>query len=262
MVWTKLFRFSFEDSLKRSKVNNFTRSPSITGIEKRKVIKLFEQLKVPFIYSYREYYNKFNNFKSPYHKLPKGIAIREKYYYDRLKKVRAALALGSEKEIKIRQEVLNKRKYGGINDMLKKIYPFLMKPTNERKEGTGDLPLAGKRNKMISEHVKGVPKMGKDVKRKEKEMIKYQVEQGLTDYNSIVKDQQKSKEMSKNTRKKEYYEKLGVDSNIEAILSGKKKVGAKKDENEQGTEKIEEKKKDLSNAKKNEKSPSKNEKKK
>jgi hypothetical protein len=221
MVWTKLFRYNLEESLKAKKVGLYTRPSAISGREKLKVIKLFDQLNVPFIYCYKTYLRRFNNLKSPYHRLPNGLAKKEKIYYEKLKRVRAALASMSERELKIKQELLNKRKMGGINDVLKKIYPFVLKPTRESSRDSSLEMSGGKRRKMISEHVVGVPKLNIHVSRKDKEKIKYHADQGLVGYDVLVKEQQKFREKNKITRRKSFLEKNDADDATKKILSGK-----------------------------------------
>lgn len=263
MVWTKLFRFSFEDALKRKKVGLYWRRQAIAPRHEHKVIKLFERLNVPFIYSYRAYKRNFPNPRSPYHRLPKRVAMWEKRHWDRMKKIRAALANMPDRSDKVRHEMINKRRMGGINDLMKKIYPFVIKPTREivTKAGAASQLASGKR-KMISEHVQGVPKLHHNTRRKSKEIIKWEAEHGLYTIESMQKEIQKKRDLAKINKKKRYLQGVGADEEIAAVLKGKLKpedlirkvsgqTEVKKEEGEE--EKREEKKADKKADKKSKK---------
>ena len=119
-----------------------------------------------------------NNMDSPYHKFPTGIRKEENQLYKRITKIRLGLINAKEKEIKWRQDFINKRGYGGTPQMIRGIMPSLIKQSNQKAErGFGG---GGNSKKVIAESVKGVPKVQKDVTRKSKEHFKNFMDDSIT----------------------------------------------------------------------------------
>jgi hypothetical protein len=170
MSWIQLFKVtSFGKALKMRRSGIFPAPPLLHGHPLNKVKKVFSDCEIPF-YFHKKKAQGLNNIDSPYHKLPKGIAKDEQRYAERVLKLRQGLANAKEKELKWRQEYLNRRPYKGVNELIKKIMPFVIKQQaikldEDRRRGGGG-------RKMVSEHVKGVPRGQKTMTKSKKEVVK------------------------------------------------------------------------------------------
>jgi hypothetical protein len=189
MTFLELFRTkSFPIALATRKSKYFNVDPILKGKELRNIKDMFNMVDLPFIYDDKEVV-KTNNMNSPYHKRPKSLEKKEKNIIKKVAKVRIGLFNAKEKELKWRQESLNKRKYRGICGMLKKIMPFMIK----QEAGPKAIGPGGpKSRKIVAESVKGVPKVGKFVRRKSKEQFKELMDSNLVDVTMMNNTQQEA----------------------------------------------------------------------
>jgi len=198
MTWIQLFKSSsFEAALKKRRKNYFHVDPILKGKQLKFVKNLFNMTKLPFVWDDKEIVKE-NNPHSPYHKLPKSIVKKEKERYERILKLRQGIASAKEKELKYRQESLNKRSFKGINDIIKKTMPFMIKQTQVRLEGEFR---TSKGRKLVAEHIKEIPRMKNvDFGRRGQEKVKNLMEDSIVSVNSInenLKQIQKNKQESK-----------------------------------------------------------------
>jgi hypothetical protein len=199
MTWLELFRTkSFPIALAKRRSQYYHIDPILKGKELRQVKDMFTMVDLPFIYDDREVIKE-NNMNSPYHKRPKSLEKREKAFVKKVAKVRIGLFNAKEKELKWRQDAINKRKYKGITELLKKVMPFMIKQEASTKMGG---PSGGKSKKPVAESVKGVPKTGKFVRRKSKEQFKEMMDTNLIDLTD-VKDSKQDEANQKNKQKQD-----------------------------------------------------------
>ena len=184
MPWTQLFKVnSFEAALKKRK-GLFTIDPILAGNKLSKVKKVFKMTQIPFVWDPREILRQ-NNHNSPYNKFPKGIAKEEKRIYERLLTLRNGIAQAKEKELKYRQESLNKRPYKGMERLIKLTMPFMIKQTSLKPEAS--IGGRARSRKMVGEFVKEVPR-NKNIAfgRRNQERIKNLMEDKVLDTSNIV----------------------------------------------------------------------------
>jgi hypothetical protein len=204
MTFLEFFRTKdFPTALAKRRSKFFHIDPILKGKELRQVKTMFHMTQVPFIYDDKEVIVE-NNMKSPYHKRPKGLDKFERAYLKRVANIRIGLFNAKEKELKWRQESLNKRKYKGIADMLKKIMPFMIRQRDQAKNKA----IAGgpsKSRKQVAESVKGVPKGHKTTRRKTKEQMKELIDSDIVDMSSMTN--QKKEEANQKNKEKQQTEK-------------------------------------------------------
>ena len=167
MVWSRLFKIkSIEEAMRPTLVDNYWRKAQLGGRNLAMIRKIFSYSKLPFIYDKR-YVNKINNKISPYHKFPKSYSKHENYVLSRMSRMKIALANSKEREIKVRQDNLNKRKLGGFDKVMKDLMPMFIKPQKDIKIKDDDKKRSKKK---VSDYLKGVPsgKVGTTKKNKEK----------------------------------------------------------------------------------------------
>lgn len=208
MSWLKLFRFgSFESAMASTRKNNFHVEPALKGLGLTKVKHVFKMVNVPFVFRDKDALNE-HNMKSPYHKFPRGIEKRERAYVQRVAKIRAGIASSMERELKYRQESLNKRPYKGINELIKKTMPFLIKQTTFKAEDRG-----GRSNtrKIVPDSVKGVPKGNVSMTRKSKEQLKNMMDDGIITNKALTKLSTRGRKLPKSADPKAKEEKEGKD---------------------------------------------------
>jgi len=170
MTWVKFFRTkSIEEALKRQKKGEIFLNPLIRGGDRLFLQNMFNMAQTRFIFD-SNLKRIGNNMDSPFHKFPRGIKKEENLLYKRLTKVRLGIINAKEKELKWRQDFLNKRKYRGIPAVIRGIMPTLIKNAPIKTERSGGF--GGNSRKIIAESVKGVPKVQKDTTRKQKEHFK------------------------------------------------------------------------------------------
>jgi hypothetical protein len=192
MPWTQLFKVkSFEQALKPRR-NLFHIDPILTGASLHKVKKVFKMTEIPFVWDAKELIRD-NNPNSPYHKFPKSIGKIERKYQDRVIKLRSGIMLAKEKELKYRQESLNKRPYRGMEQLIKLTMPFMVKQTAMKAEG--DFGGKVRSRKMVAEFVKEVPK-NKNISfgRRNQERVKNLMEDKVIDTGNVLESQRKQKE--------------------------------------------------------------------
>lgn len=174
MSWVKFFRSnSIQSTLALEKKGDIYLNPIIKGKYKLNLKRMFHLAQFRFIFekNLKRIGDKMPNMDSPFHKFPRGILKQEKELVKRITKVRLGIINAKEKELKWRQEFINKRKYRGFPELIRGIMPSLIKQSavkTERLESAG----GGSSRKVIAESVKGVPKVQKDVSRKAKEHFK------------------------------------------------------------------------------------------
>lgn len=170
MTWVKFFRAkSIEQALSKQKKGDIYLNPLIKGGDRLFLKRMFSLAQTRFVFD-TSLKRIGNNMDSPFHKFPKGIKKEENLLYKRITKVRMGIINAKEKELKWRQEFINKRKYRGLPQVIRGIMPTLIKQSTiktERGAGSG-----GNARKVIAESVKGVPKVQKDTTRKQKEHFK------------------------------------------------------------------------------------------
>lgn len=198
MTWIQLFKSnSIESALKKRTKNYFHVDPILKGRQLKFVKNLFTMTKLPFVWDDKQIVKE-NNAHSPYHKLPKSIIKKEKQRFERIMKLRQGIASAKEKELKHRQDTLNKRNFRGINDVIKKTMPFMIKQTQVKLEGE---IRASKSRKLVAEHIKEVPRMKNvDFGRRGQEKVKNLLEDKIMSVNTIndsLKQQQKAKQETK-----------------------------------------------------------------
>lgn len=192
MPWTQLFKVkSFEEALKPRR-NLFHIDPILKGANLHKVKKVFKMTEIPFVWDPKELIRD-NNPNSPYHKLPKSIGKIERKYQDRVIKLRSGIMLAKEKELKYRQESLNKRPYRGMEQLIKLTMPFMVKQTAMK--AVGDYAGKVRSRKMVAEFVKEVPK-NKNISfgRRNQERVKNLMEDKVIDTANVLESQKKQKE--------------------------------------------------------------------
>jgi len=170
MTWVKFFRAkTIEQTLSKQKKGDIYLNPLIRGGDRLLLKKMFNLAQTRFVFD-NSLKRIGNNMDSPFHKFPKGIKKEENLLYKRITKVRMGIVNAKEKELKWRQEFINKRKYRGLPLVIRGIMPTLIKQSSikaDRGSGSG-----GNSRKVIAESVKGVPKVQKDTTRKQKEHFK------------------------------------------------------------------------------------------
>lgn len=170
MTWVRFFRAkSIEQALSKQKKGDIYLNPLIKGGDRLFLKRMFNLAQTRFVFD-PSLKRIGNNMDSPFHKFPKGIKKEENLLYKRITKVRMGIINAKEKELKWRQEFINKRKYRGLPQVIRGIMPTLIKQSamkTERGGGSG-----GNARKVIAESVKGVPKVQKDTTRKQKEHFK------------------------------------------------------------------------------------------
>jgi hypothetical protein len=204
MGWTNLFKAnSIEQTLMKRKKGVFHVDPMLTGQNLRNVIKVFRMVELPFVWKEKEILRE-NNPNSPFHKMPKSVFKKERAHLERVLKLRNGIAAAKEKELKFRQESLNKRPYKGFNDLLKKNLPFLLKPQRFNLDAEVRVK---KSSKMVSDFVKEVPKVkSNQFGRKGQEKVKNLMEDKIVDSGfilSINKNVQRERQIEKDQRVKE-----------------------------------------------------------
>lgn len=170
MTWVKFFRGkSIEQAMQKTKKGDIFVNPILRGNNKLQLKQMFNIAQTRFIFG--ENLKRFgNNMDSPFHKFPTGIKKQENQLYKRITKIRIGLINSKEKELKWRQDFMNKRGYKGTPQMIRGIMPSLIKQSNVKAEKGFSSGQSNK--KVIAESVKGVPKVQKDVTRKSKEHFK------------------------------------------------------------------------------------------
>jgi len=218
MTWVKFFRAkSIETALSSQRKGNIHINPLIKGANRLLLKHMFNlsQTRFSFDSSLKRIGN---NMDSPFHKFPKGIKKQENLLYKRITKVRLGIINAKEKELKWRQDFINKRKYRGIPAMIRGIMPTLIKQSAIKTERSGG---AGQNSrKVIAESVKGVPKVQKDTTRKQKEHFKNFIDDAVISakvVNNLVSNRSK-----KQTDRFEQFKKKGPDAT--------KNISNKKDE--------------------------------
>jgi hypothetical protein len=206
MTWLELFKtLNFKQAFAGRRKRNMYMNPILNGRAKTRIRNIFESVNLPFIYREKSIIGG-NNMKSPYHNVPKGIAKRETALLKKYAKVRIGLFNAMEKEHKFRQDTLNKRKYTGLCDLLKKVMPFVVKPQTSKGKGVG----GSRKLKAVSESIKGVPKAHLSARRNIKEQMKELMSSDMVDTNLLhanrneeanLKNQKKIEE-EKNKKKK------------------------------------------------------------
>jgi hypothetical protein len=215
MTWIQLFKSSsFEAALKKRRKNYFHVDPILKGKQLKFVKNLFNMTKLPFVWDDKEIVKE-NNPLSPYHKLPKSLVKKEKERYERILKLRQGIASAKEKELKYRQESINKRSFKGINEIIKKTMPFMIKQTQVRLEGEYR---ASKGRKLVAEHIKEIPRVKNvDFGRRGQEKVKNLLEDNIMSVNSInenLKQIQKNKQESKQKEEDKKKAEAKLDKNI------------------------------------------------
>jgi len=197
MVWTRLFKIkSIEEAMLPKLVNNYYRKPIIAGKSLAKVRKVFSYARLPFIYQ-KQYVNKINNPISPYHKFPKKFGMRETAVIAKMSKLKISLANSMEREIKVRQEQLNKRKLKGMDQILKELMPFFIKPQKVVKIQDDEKK---KSRKKVAEYLKGVPKGNIGTSRKLHEKMKNYMIEGYVAAEDIEKNKGAPKSKNPNAQ--------------------------------------------------------------
>ena len=184
MVWTKLFKIkSIEEAMLPKLVGHYYRGAVLSGRKLAKLRNIFTYSRLPFIYQ-KQYVNKTNNPISPYHKFPKKYGKRESAIISRMSRLKISLANSYERELKIRQDLLNKRKLGGFDQVLKEFMPYFVKPQKLLK-----IQDDSKKNtrKKVAEGLKGVPKGSVHTTRKQQEMIKNYMVEGFVSAEDLEK---------------------------------------------------------------------------
>ncbi len=170
MTWVKFFRTkSIETALSTNKKADIYVNPLINGTNRLLLKNMFNLAQTRFLFD-TSIKRMGNNMDSPFHKFPKGIKKQENLLYKRITKVRLGIINAKEKEMKWRQDFINKRKYRGLPAIIRGIMPSLIKQGNIKTERGGGA--GGNARKVIAESVKGVPKVQKDTTRKQKEHFK------------------------------------------------------------------------------------------
>jgi hypothetical protein len=113
-----------------------------------------------------------------YHKFPKKFGKQETYILTRMAKLRNNLIISKERELKVRQEKINKQKLTGLDKAFKELIPFLIKPQKVTKILDEDKK---KTRKKESDYVKGIPVFNKVVKRKDQEKMKNLLVDGIAE---------------------------------------------------------------------------------
>lgn len=212
MTWIQLFKSnSIEAALKKRRKNYFHVDPILKGKQLKFFKNLFTMTKLPFVWDDKEIIKE-NNPISPYHKLPKSIIKNEKARFERILKLRQGIASAKEKELKYRQETLNKRTFKGISDVIKKTMPFMIKQTQVKLQGE---MRGGKSRKLVAEHVRDVPRLKNvDFGRREQEKIKNLFEDNIMSASTIT-DNLKQVQKSKQDLKQKEVEKKKTDAVFE-----------------------------------------------
>ena len=226
MTWLELFRTqNFRQAFAGRRKGYMYMNPILNNRAQGRIRHLFESVNLPFIYREKSIIGG-NNMKSPYHNVPKGIAKRETALLKKYAKVRIGLFNAMEKEHKFRQDTLNKRKYTGLCDLLKKVMPFVVKPQTSKRGSEG----GSRKLKAVSESIKGVPKAHSSARRNIKEQMKELMTSDMVDTSLLnanradeanLKNQKKIEE-EKNKKKKpankagedELIKKMEEDNNI------------------------------------------------
>jgi hypothetical protein len=170
MTWVKFFRTkSIEQAITSQKKGDILLNPLIRGGDRLFLKRMFNLAQTRFVFD-TSLKRIGNNMDSPFHKFPKGIKKEENLLYKRITKVRLGIINAKEKELKWRQDFLNKRKYRGMPQVIRGIMPTLIKQSAVKNERSGGS--AGNSRKVVAESVKGVPKVQKDTTRKQKEHFK------------------------------------------------------------------------------------------
>jgi hypothetical protein len=183
MVWTNLFKAkSFDKALKPRK-RLFHIDPLIHGKGLQQVKQVFRMVELPFVWSEKEILRD-NNHKSCYHKFPKNFARIENRKAERIAKLRAGLESSKEKELKYRQDRLNKRYLRGMFNLFKLTMPYMIKQQAVKHDL--DVPKQ-KSRKMLSDYVKEVPK-NKTIMfgRRNQEQVKNLMVDGVIDVSGIT----------------------------------------------------------------------------
>jgi hypothetical protein len=207
--------------------------PLIKGFGLKKVKNVFRMTSLPFVWDKKEIIRE-NNPNSPYHKIPKGIEKSEKKRFERLLQLRTGIQTAKEKELKHRQDSLNKRPYRGFEKMIKLTMPFMIKQTSA-KSGS-DFGGKSKGRKMVAEFVKEVPK-NKNIAfgRRNQERVKNLMEDKVLDV-SIITDAQKNKQkelqLERELRIKDQETKKNVEKNEKLEVISKKQEDNNKTQKE------------------------------
>lgn len=190
MPWTQLFKVNnFSQAFAKRRKGVFHVDPIIPKRKMYKIRGVFRMVDIPFIYKEKEIMRE-NNANSPYHKFPKGVLKKERAWMERVLKIRQGIESAKEKELKHRQESLNKRPYRGVNELIKKTMPFLLKQTQMKVEGD---VFRKKSTKMVSDFVKEVPKMkNQGYGRRVQERVKNLMDDKILDTSTIIEAQKKS----------------------------------------------------------------------
>jgi hypothetical protein len=183
MVWTNLFKAkSFDKALKPRK-KLFHIDPLIHGKGLQQVKQVFRMVDLPFVWSEKEILRE-NNPNSCYHKFPRHFERDENKKAERIAKLRAGLASAKEKELKYRQDRLNKRHLAGMFNLFKLTMPFMIKQQSTKLDA--DVPKK-KTRKMLSDYVKEVPKNKTNITfgRRSQEKVKNLMVDGVIDVTGI-----------------------------------------------------------------------------
>jgi Txe/YoeB family toxin of Txe-Axe toxin-antitoxin module len=229
MTWIQLFKSnSIDAALQKRRKNYFHVDPILKGQHLKFVKNLFTMTKLPFVWDDKEIIKE-NNPISPYHKLPKSIIKTEKARFERILKLRQGIASAKEKELKYRQESLNKRTFRGINEVIKKTMPFMIKQTQIKLEGESR---GGKSRKLVAEHVRDVPRLKNvDFGRRHQEKVKNLFEDNIMSANSIT-DNLKQNQKNKQEIKQKEVEKKKADTKLDKrVLSSNSEPSADKNIN-------------------------------
>lgn len=170
MTWVKFFRAkSIEQALSKEKKGDIYLNPLIKGNDRLGLKRMFNLAQTRFTFD-PSLKRVGNNMDSPFHKFPRGIKKEENLLYRRITKVRLGIINAKEKELKWRQEFINKRRYRGMPQVIRGVMPMLIKQSTTKTERSGGS--GGNSRKVVADSVKGVPKVQKDTTRKQKEHFK------------------------------------------------------------------------------------------
>jgi hypothetical protein len=236
MSWIQLFKVnSFEQALAKRKKRVFHVDPILKGRPLRHVIKVFNMVDMPFVWKEKCILRE-NNRNSPYHKFPRGVQKRESKYIERVLKLRQGIITAKEKELKWRQEYLQKRPLKGIDLFIKSVMPYFIKQSPLLMQESGEK----RKRKAVSEFVKDVPKLkSPEFNRREQEKYKVMVINEVVGPDTLTnskKAMDKKREAAKKLAKKEETSKSSakkVETAGDTVKAQKAKKGDKTDTEEE-----------------------------
>jgi len=117
-MWTRLMYLTFDKAFPSAVVNGRRWAPALKGKYRAQLTKEFKVVGLPPLFNPPK-----DDSKNPRHKKPKGSKYDLLHAKMRHEKISNALLKADDEILKYRQESLNRRKYRGLDRVIKEVMP-------------------------------------------------------------------------------------------------------------------------------------------